>query len=1038
MLGPLERWRRHVRHACDEGSASIASYVVAAAVFLLGSSYMLHFVIEPPGSVTTGLQHLDLRGAAEEAIELLVGTSGYPVAWDQDTVSIEAMKRLGLVEKGQTLRLDADKFDALARGKLAIASSGNGGVDYAEAKTALGLSGYEFHIRAYPLVEIDSDDYGLADFGDFRVAYVGDFDATGASTPHATEERAALAGLNVDFIDSHYADTLNPGDVYNDKSADLRAGLLPNIGALVQQTVIAQGSGEEHDFYRVPPSTYAALAATATPTTALGLSSDGMTLGYTKNREIRALVAKADLSTATSAKLSWSEWVDTDRGNGSFDCQDYGFVEVSGDNGATWTRLTDTDALRSDDCFSVSPAITPHGAAFVPRTVDDITALCAACKLNPAVLIAFHWVADNDNSIGYGWLIDNVVLDNGAVPTPTTFVRKTFQAPEYDMVIIGSAVDNSAFTPNDVKEAVRDYVDKYGGRIMITGPATNVQWLDRLFNAGIAGASGGVSTPDTTHPLLTLPNPLDYTSYQRGNVWTFGGDDADLFHAIISQPSNGAHVLSVSRQGAWGSGGTNEGSVILSAYLPHEMSAEESRRFFANGISYGKFHHLYLEAGPAVPTREAVASATRVATMNMYRTGEPNYIEMAFVLYVWPGTSAEQTFSQSTVPATAPLKVKATAGAGEVALQWEHPLSDGSATRQEFQVWRGTSPDTTADTGIRVGTPAPPAAPPASYAYTDTGLQNGRTYYYTIVLETGNAVLGAPSDVVSATPVGLPGAPQDVQASTDQAGKVTVTWDALAFPNTGGGTIFGYRVYGTQPGDPNTFSLLSELGNVTTFVHSVDHDDTIWYMVEAYNARGWGPASDPPVSGSAIMPIGPPTLDVQRGALAGEILLTWVAPDTTGHTLAGYRILRSTTEHGEYTELTYLNNALQVSYTDTGLGAGTTRWYKVQGVTNYGDGQLSLPDGATTHAVPTAVTNLDGTQLLGVVTLTWTPPASDLPVTSYEVWRGGSSNTATMSILKTVAAGPTTDTPPNGAYWYAVKAVSAAGTGGFSNVDGPF
>ncbi|HVM44317.1 MAG TPA: hypothetical protein VM582_00175, partial [Candidatus Thermoplasmatota archaeon] len=353
-MDPLERWRRHLRRRCDAGAASIASYVVAAAVFIISSTVLLHFVVEPPGAMTNELEHLGLRTKAEETLALLVGAPGLPHAWDADFAAIESIQRLGLVERGTTARIDPDKFDALARGKLAIASAGNGGVDYAEAKAALGLSGYDFHLRAYPILKPGSDDpYGLSGFDAYRVAYVGHHANDGSITPEAQAEANALAGLNIDFNNGHRT-LLAAGDVYKDTSGDLRDGLLPHIGALVEQTVISQGAGTKFDFHRVSAGAYSAFVpGSLTPplTAALALSSDGATLGYAKNRELRAIVGKVDLTgVSANAGLTWREWVDTDRGNLSYDCDDYGFVEVSPNNGATWVRLTDTPAARSRDC----------------------------------------------------------------------------------------------------------------------------------------------------------------------------------------------------------------------------------------------------------------------------------------------------------------------------------------------------------------------------------------------------------------------------------------------------------------------------------------------------------------------------------------------------------------------------------------------------------------------------------------------------------------------------------------------------------------
>lgn len=997
----------------------MASYVIAASLFIIGSSYLLHFVIEPPGGATGGLEHLDLRSKAVDALGILVGSPGVPSDWQASASAIDSIRRLGLVEGGTSIRLDPWKFDALAKGKLMTTSGSNAAVDYAEAKAALGLSGYEFHLRAYPLLTpTDGDPYGLSGFGSYRVAYVGDF----AGNPPveqsaAIAEIAQLDGLNIDFAYGGPLSTTD--DVIPDTSGHVRDELLPNIGANVQQTILSGGSGPAHKFYRVPASTYAALAPGTGQSRALALSPDGATLGYSKNLEIRAIVGKADLRDAQAATLTWKEWVDTDRGNLSYDCQDFGYVEVSPDQGQTWIALTAGAADRSDDC-SNPPTATPHPAALVTRSVADLTLACPACDNNAQVLIGFRWVADNDNTRGYGWVIDDVQVST----LGGTVMRKTFEDPEYDMVIIGSEVDNHALEPQDVKEAIRDYVDLYGGRILVTGPSdTSVNWLDRLFDAGISGASAGVSTPDTTHPLLTLPNALSYESYEDPeDLWDFGGsDDATLFTAVMAESAD-MHALSVSRLGAWGSGSTEEGSLILSAYQPYSFDIVEARRFYANSITYGKFHYLYLDYGPAVPTHEAVASATRTATMNMHRFGDPAYAEMAFILYIWPGASAAATAGDLVVPASPPLtpavsSTPLSSVQSSATLTWTAPLSSGSAAPIQYRIYRGHSPDAiTTEIG---------SVPDTTLTYVDTPISNGVTYYYAVRLETAGGALGTPSAAVSVTPVGPPGEPTGL-AAQGLAGKVRVTWAAPV--STGGGTIFGYRVSASTDGA--TYAVVGEIGNVTTFDHVVSDTTPRTYKAAALNAHDWGALSAASNAAAAIMPIDPPTLSVARGPGPGNLTLTWVAPDVVGQTLQGYRVHRASTPGGTYAELVYLNDPANLSFTDAGLGPNATRYYKVQGVTEFGDGLLSAERSAKTMGTPDTPTwgTIARTPVSHHRTLTWNAVVvSDHPVVRYDVFRSPSAGGA----LELVGASSTTtyvDNPGPGTFHYAVKAVSAAGS----------
>lgn len=1004
----------------------MVSYTVAAAVFVVGAAYLVGFVIEPPGSGTSDLEHLNLKSQAERALEVMLGTPGWPTDWQTSGDDVDQMERLGLIEDGSTIRVDADKFDALARGKYATSSATNGYVDYEEAKALLGIDGYEFHLRAYPLISpVGEDSYGTEDMGDYRVAYVGAIPDPLSWDEAATTEVDALDDLGLGFTPTLHS-TLNPsGDVVADNSADIREFLLPNIGGHIQQTILANGAGTKYDFTRVNETAYEGLVGLAvSPSGAMALADedDPETLGYTKGRELRAIVGKADLGGGiTSGTIAWNDWVDTDGGSGAYDCGDYGYVEYSIDNGATWVALNSGPTERSQDCSSTVPLVTP-------RLLDQFTANSRNFNCGGAcgtMLLAFHWIGDNDNDAGYGWVVDDVTLTTSA--GTVTNLSKTFESPEYDMVVIGSEVDHSSFTPEDVKDAMRDYVDLHGGRLMILGGQGNIEWLDRLFDVGVSGGSGGVSVPDTTHPLLTLPNALDYTSLvEPTNVYEVTGPDAALFSTIIGDGED-AQLLAVAREGAWGSGTSEDGSVILSSYMPYQLSDdEEIRRFFANSVVYGKFHYLYLEVGPTVPEGETVASVTRTATMDMYRDNVTNYTEMGFIMYVWPGASSADA-DDATLEPTPPQSLVASAAADQVTLTWNAPDSWGTgadATR-EYEIYYGNAPDPTTvlatldDTDPRI--------------YVHDSVTEGSTYYYAVRAVTGDGT-SAPSNEVSVTPLTAPAQPTGLTASTDQLGNVYVRWAPPT--DTGGGSLVGYKLYANDT--TGTLVLLAEVGNSTGYNHTVNHSETMTYQVRAVNGYGDGDLSAT-TTGHAVAPVPAPTLVVTQSLTPGVLSLAWVEPTSWyGQTHTAYRIYRATTEDGAYTQLAETGTS-NLTFEDRGLGAAESYWYKIAAVTTLGENTLSDADGATTMDVPEAPT-ASGTKLLTTATITWTAPLSDAPITGYQVRQGATpeiaaSDSGTLVGNYLAAVLTTTDAYDASMKYYAVRATSAVGDGAWSNAD---
>jgi hypothetical protein len=242
------------------------------------------------------------------------------------------------------------------------------------------------------------------------------------------------------------------GSVFPDDSTSLRNYLVPLIGGGLPQSVISAGSGTpKYDFVRVNGTVASQVLYTQNNASALSTvlalydpDEDDPTLGYTKSREIRATIGSANFSGAVAGTLTWNEYVDTDYNNGDRDDGDYGFIEASPDAGATWYPITNTPTARSQDSSSV-----PQTAGVWRTRTASISALeCAACVDADSVQLAIHWVADNDNKRGHGWLLDDISI-------ATLGFTKTFETPEFDLLVIGSNIDQNALTAEEIKDGIR-------------------------------------------------------------------------------------------------------------------------------------------------------------------------------------------------------------------------------------------------------------------------------------------------------------------------------------------------------------------------------------------------------------------------------------------------------------------------------------------------------------------------------------------------------------------------------------------------------
>ena len=173
--------------------------------------------------------------------------------------------------------------------------------------------------------------------------------------------------------------------------------------------------------------------------------------------------------------------------------------------------------------------------------------------------------------------------------------------------------------------------------------------------------------------------------------------------------------------------------------------------------------------------------------------------------------------------------------------------------------------------------------------------------------------------------------------------------------------------------------------------------------------------------------------------------LEWTAPTNTGGAaITGYRIEVSTNSGNSFTNLVANTGSVAITYSHTGLNAGTRRDYRVSAINSAGTGPPSNVDDATTDAAtaPDAPTDLSATaDGQTAIDLSWTAPASDggTEITGYriEVSPNGTSNW-TNQVANTGNANTSyshTGLSPGTTRHYRVSAINTAGIGAASNVD---
>jgi hypothetical protein len=180
-------------------------------------------------------------------------------------------------------------------------------------------------------------------------------------------------------------------------------------------------------------------------------------------------------------------------------------------------------------------------------------------------------------------------------------------------------------------------------------------------------------------------------------------------------------------------------------------------------------------------------------------------------------------------PPSEPWYLKVTAGDGKVDLTWRPPLKQWGIRLLGYNVHRGSSEDTLANYRTL-----------DEYATTfeDIDLVNGEVYFYAVQVFNiyGNSSL---SNIVNATPLGLPGTPVNLNATGGDS-KVTLTWEAPAID--GGAPIGGYDIFRGLSVDEMV--PLSGVNGTNYNDNGLQNGQTYYYQVQAKTKVGEGPLSE--------------------------------------------------------------------------------------------------------------------------------------------------------------------------------------------------
>jgi len=383
---------------------------------------------------------------------------------------------------------------------------------------------------------------------------------------------------------------------------------------------------------------------------------------------------------------------------------------------------------------------------------------------------------------------------------------------------------------------------------------------------------------------------------------------------------------------------------------------------------------------------------------------------------------------------------------GRVTLSWNAPVQDadgGDLTGLSgYVVFRS---EETASSFVRVAQVGAEVR-----EYVDTGLEESKTYFYTVI-----AVDGVGNESGRATHVQVktqgpdrvaPESPSNVSAVPDEEefGRVVVRWSPSVQDADGDelSGLSGYVVFRSE-GTTSSFVPVD-----TVAAEAREYVDTglrplmtYFYTVMAFDEEG-NESQRAATAQTQTQGVSVPS-GLRASGETGRIELNWSASDAED--LRGYNVYRSIRSDTGYELLPSREGALfttgQTTYVDSNLAGGQLFFYKVSAVTSQAESQRSGSVSATAEAdevPPAAPADLAAIADASAarITLSWSAPTADsnggelTGLDTYIISRSKDNSTSFVAI-DTVEAGETrfedADLEASTLYFYAVRAVDPTG-----------
>ncbi len=313
---------------------------------------------------------------------------------------------------------------------------------------------------------------------------------------------------------------------------------------------------------------------------------------------------------------------------------------------------------------------------------------------------------------------------------------------------------------------------------------------------------------------------------------------------------------------------------------------------------------------------------------------------------------------------------------------------DNSSIETGFKIERSTSATSGFSQIATVGA--------SVVSYTSGSLASGTKYYYRVRAYNAAGNSAYSNTASNTTKDTIPAAPASLTATAVSSAQINLAWTCSAANED------GFKIYRSTDGT-NFAQVATAAINATSYSNTGLVGNTkYYYKVYSYNTAGNSAASN--VASDTTAPNPPTSLTAaSQGSGAttwDKINLSWT---DNANSEVGFKIERGTAAAGPFTQIA-TNAASDTTYTDSGLAAQTTYYYRVRSYNANGNSTYSNTASAATPNAPPVLTAIGAKSVAPNSALTFTAAATDpnkvVTTTTFATFEGTADGTAEQMFRK--------------------------------------